>query len=208
MGQCAKRHCHSNSFSTNDTCQEKETYCCSGSAYTRIDIPCDNFNYTLNKVTQCGCSKCVDPKVTIRGVVVTADRNFPVENATIYHNKSVVTQSNSNGQFVMVLPITSRRIAITATASGKSSLHYGDGTSVLSLNANPEGVYHVTIKLPRAKTLPSFDGTRDGLIKIKTEKGELADVKLTPGGYRDIDGMEYKVSRSFNAVMFSLHINF
>lgn len=75
-----------------------------GLEYKKVNIQCEDFIYTLYKVMGCGCFPCVDPVVEIQGFVFAGDTGLPMQNISIYYNKTWTTNTSSNGQFFVRVP--------------------------------------------------------------------------------------------------------
>uniref|UniRef100_A0A3P8YXC6 Ig-like domain-containing protein n=2 Tax=Esox lucius TaxID=8010 RepID=A0A3P8YXC6_ESOLU len=188
-GRCPHNMC-AGSRDFDLRCRDGGGYCCGVQKMESRVIDCGSYHLPIKAVTECGCQKCVEPKVLVRGRVVTADNNEPLRFGHLYiGNERVGTTGYKGGFTLNVTPDTKRLVVNFVDPTNK----FIDTPKVFIFDKRGGSVYH-DVKVMRKQEPIDINAGETNTIILGEIKGEdpIGEIVIPPNSFHRNNGDVYE----------------
>ncbi|XP_061539886.1 cartilage intermediate layer protein 1 [Phycodurus eques] len=166
-GRCPHNKC-AGSLEFDMRCRDGAGFCCGVQALESRTIDCGSYSLPIRSVSECGCQKCVQPTVLVRGRVVTADNGEPLRFGHIYIGKERAGTTGYQGGFtIQVTPDTQRLVVNFVDPTQK----FIDTPKVFILDKKGGSIYH-NVKVMRKQAPIDIEAGETNAINLGEIKGE------------------------------------
>ncbi|XP_014071776.1 cartilage intermediate layer protein 1 [Salmo salar] len=188
-GRCPHNKC-AGSLDFDLRCRDGGGYCCGVQKMESRVIDCGSYSLPIKAVTECGCQKCVVPKVLVRGRVVTADNDEPLRFGHMYIGKERVGTTGYKGGFTLnITPDTERLVVNFVDPTQK----FIDTPKVFIFDRRGGSVYH-DVKVMRKQEPIDINAGETNTIDLGEIKGEdpIGQIVIPPNSFHKNNGEVYK----------------
>ncbi|XP_061093778.1 cartilage intermediate layer protein 1 [Conger conger] len=188
-GSCPHNKCVG-SLDFDLRCRDGGSYCCGVKRLETREINCGSYVLPIRAIVECGCQKCVEPKVLVRGRVVAADNGEPLRFGHIYIGKERVGTTGYQGSFtVQVSPDTERLVVNFVDRLEK----FIDTIKVFIFDRKGGAVYH-DVKVMRKKEPVDINSTETNTIYLGEIKDEdpIGQIVIPPNSFHKNNGEVYE----------------
>ncbi|KAL1023044.1 hypothetical protein UPYG_G00035740 [Umbra pygmaea] len=188
-GHCPHNMC-AGSLDFDLRCRDSGGYCCGVQKMESKVIDCGSYKLPIKAVTECGCQKCVEPKVLVRGRVTIADNNEPMRFGHMFIGKERVGTTGYNGGFTLnVTPDTKRLVVNFVDPTNKII----DTPKVFIFDKRGGSVYH-EVKVMRKQEPIDINAGETNTIMLGEIKGEdpIGEIIIPPNSFHKNNGEVYK----------------
>uniref|UniRef100_A0A668UWC0 Ig-like domain-containing protein n=1 Tax=Oreochromis aureus TaxID=47969 RepID=A0A668UWC0_OREAU len=188
-GRCPHNKC-AGSLDFDMGCRDGAGFCCSVKNMESRIIDCGSYSLPIRAVIQCGCQKCVQPTVLVRGRVVTADNNEPLRFGHIYIGKERVGTTGYQGGFTLrITPDTQRLVVNFVDPSQK----FIDTPKVFIFDKKSGSIYH-DVKVMRKQTPIDINAGETNFIDLGEIKDEdpIGQLVIPPNSFHKDNGEIYE----------------
>nr|XP_032803735.1 cartilage intermediate layer protein 1 [Petromyzon marinus]XP_032803745.1 cartilage intermediate layer protein 1 [Petromyzon marinus] len=170
-------------------CGDPIKHCCGVARTEERDIACQGYKLTTMAVTECGCGKCVRPKVLVRGRAVAADNNEPLRFGQIYIGKNRVGFTGYKGTFSFPVPEETERLVVTFVDPSQKLV---DSTKVLPFNKKG-GTVFIEVKMLRKKPHVTLNPAVANIVPLGEAEGQdpIAEMEIPPNSFYLANGEVY-----------------
>nr|XP_028561588.1 cartilage intermediate layer protein 1 isoform X1 [Podarcis muralis] len=188
VGRCPSSAC----FGMLDNglrCKDVAAYCCGVSRMETRELTCSGYTLPIKVNVRCGCQKCVEAKVTVRGRAVASDTQEPMRFGHIYMGNNRVSMTGYKGTFsIQVAPNTERLVLTFVDRLQK----FVNTTKVLPFNKNGGTVFH-EIKMLRKNPPVTLESTETSVIPLGVMEGDdpIAELEIPPNTFYRQNGELY-----------------
>ncbi|XP_067086199.1 cartilage intermediate layer protein 1 [Osmerus mordax] len=188
-GRCLHNKC-AGSLDFDLRCRDTGSFCCGVQSMESRVVDCGTYSLPIRAVTACGCQKCVEPKVLVRGRVIAADNNEPLRFGHIYIGKERVGTTGYQGGFTLnVTPDTERLVVNFVDPTEK----FIDTLKVFIFDKRGGSVYH-DVKVMRKKEPIDINAGETNIIDLGEIKGEdpIGQIVIPPNSFHRDSGEVYE----------------
>ncbi|XP_026014939.1 cartilage intermediate layer protein 1 [Astatotilapia calliptera] len=188
-GRCPHNKC-AGSLDFDMGCRDGAGFCCGVKNMESRIIDCGSYSLPIRAVIQCGCQKCVQPTVLVRGRVVTADNNEPLRFGHIYIGKERVGTTGYQGGFTLrITPDTQRLVVNFVDPSQK----FIDTPKVFIFDKKSGSIYH-DVKVMRKQTPIDINAGETNFISLGEIKDEdpIGQLVIPPNSFHKDNGEIYE----------------
>ncbi|KAG5850719.1 hypothetical protein ANANG_G00085430 [Anguilla anguilla] len=188
-GSCPHNKCVG-SLDYDLRCRDGSSFCCGVKRLETREINCGSYILPIRAVTECGCQKCVEPKVLVRGRVVAADNGEPLRFGHIYIGKERVGTTGYQGSFtVQVSPDTERLVVNFVDRLEK----FIDTVKVFIFDRKGGAVYH-DVKVMRKQKPVDINSAETNTIYLGEIKDEdpIGQIVIPPNSFHKNSGEVYE----------------
>ncbi|KAE8294338.1 Cartilage intermediate layer protein 1 [Larimichthys crocea] len=188
-GRCPHNKC-AGSLDFDMRCRDGATFCCGVQNMESRIIDCGSYSLPIRAVTQCGCQKCVQPTVLVRGRVVTADNNEPLRFGHIYIGKERVGTTGYQGSFTLQITPDTQRLVVNFVDPTQRFL---DTPKVFIFDKKGGSIYH-DVKVMRKQTPIDINAGETNSINLGEIKGEdpIGQLVIPPNSFHKDNGEIYE----------------
>ncbi|KAM4749047.1 cartilage intermediate layer protein 1 [Rhinophrynus dorsalis] len=112
VGKCPSSACPGD-LDNGLRCKDTIPYCC-GIIKTEVkEIVCQGYTLPTKVAVECGCQKCTETKIIVRGRAVAADNGEPMRFGHIYMGNARVSMTGYKGTFSINIPAETDRLVLT-----------------------------------------------------------------------------------------------
>ncbi|XP_036377522.1 cartilage intermediate layer protein 1 [Megalops cyprinoides] len=188
-GRCPHNKC-AGSLDFDLRCRDGPGFCCGVKRMETRQINCGSYTLPIRAVTECGCQKCVEPKVLVRGRVVAADNGEPLRFGHIYIGKERVGTTGYQGSFtIQVSPDTERLVVNFVDRLQK----FIDTLKVFIFDKKGGAVYH-DVKVMRKQEPVDISSAETNTIYLGEIKDEdpIGQIVIPPNSFHKNSGEVYE----------------
>ncbi|XP_063304855.1 cartilage intermediate layer protein 1 [Pelobates fuscus] len=170
-------------------CKDSVPYCC-GITKTEVkEITCQGYTLPIKVAVQCGCQKCTESRIIVRGRAIAADTGEPMRFGHIYMGNSRVSLTGYKGTFSIHVPAETERLVLTFVDRLQK---FVNTTKVLPFNKKGGAVFH-EVHLLRKKKPVILDSKKTNQISLGDVENEdpIAELEIPPNSFYRQNGDEY-----------------
>ncbi|KAG8003568.1 Cartilage intermediate layer protein 1, partial [Nibea albiflora] len=188
-GRCPHNKC-AGSLDFDMRCRDGASFCCGVQNMESRIIDCGSYSLPIRAVTQCGCQKCVQPTVLVRGRVVTADNNEPLRFGHIYIGKERVGTTGYQGSFTLQITSDTQRLVVNFVDPTQKFI---DTPKVFIFDKKGGSIYH-DVKVMRKQTPIDINAGETNSIILGEIKGEdpIGQLVIPPNSFHKDNGEIYE----------------
>ncbi|KAG7258495.1 hypothetical protein CRUP_013534 [Coryphaenoides rupestris] len=188
-GRCPHNKC-AGSLASDLRCRDGEGYCCGVQDMETRTIDCGRYSLPIRAVTRCGCKKCVQPPVMVRGRVVAADNNDPLRFGHIYIGKERVGTTGYKGGFTLHIAQDTARLVVNFVDPTEKFI---DTPKVFIFDKRGGSIYH-DVKVMRKQLAVNINAGETNTIELGEIKGEdpIGQIVIPPNSFHRENGELYK----------------
>ncbi|NXX10676.1 CILP1 protein, partial [Podargus strigoides] len=188
VGKCPVKTC-AGKLDKGLRCKDNITYCCRVSKMETRDISCNRYMLPTKVIIQCGCKKCTETKIMVRGRATAADNGEPLRFGHIYMGNKRVSITGYKGTFSIHVPADTDRLVLTFIDRLQK---FVNTTKVLPFKENGGAVFH-EIKLLRKKAPVTLESTETNVISLgEMEDDPIAELEIPPDTFYRKNGEAYR----------------
>ncbi|XP_055514297.1 LOW QUALITY PROTEIN: cartilage intermediate layer protein 1-like [Leucoraja erinacea] len=188
VGRCPSLAC-AGSLDDELRCKDGKGYCCGVKRIDLREIPCQGYTLPVKVVTECGCQRCQEPRVSVRGQASAADDGEPLRFGQIYIGGEQVGLTGYRGTFTIPVPAETDRLVVRfVDGSGK----FVDTVKVFPFDRRSGAVYF-QVKLLRKSEAIEVDSTQGVTIPLGEMRGQdtIGELEIPANSFRRRDGQPY-----------------
>ncbi|KAG7327559.1 hypothetical protein KOW79_009165 [Hemibagrus wyckioides] len=188
-GRCTNNKCPG-SLDFDLRCKDSSSFCCGVKQMEIKEINCGSYILPLKVVTECGCQKCVQPKILVRGRVVAADNNEPLRFGHIFIGKDRIGITGYQGGFTIQVPSDTQRLVVNFVDPSQKFL---DTLKVFVFDKKGGSVYH-DVKVMRKQEPIDINAAESNTIYLGEVKGEdpIGQLVIPPNSFHKDTGETYE----------------
>ncbi|XP_069481206.1 cartilage intermediate layer protein 1 isoform X2 [Ambystoma mexicanum] len=198
VGKCPSRTCAGDP-EKGIRCKDSVAYCCGISKMEATEIPCQGYTLPMKVAMECGCQKCTETKIIVRGRAIASDDGEPLRFGHVYLGKNRVSMTGYRGTFSIQVPAGTERLVLTFVDRLQK---FVNTTKVLPFNKKGGAVFH-EVKLLRKKAPITIDASQTNQIPLgeAVDTDPIAELEIPPNTFYKQNGELYigkvKASVSF-----------
>ncbi|XP_053321540.1 cartilage intermediate layer protein 1 [Spea bombifrons] len=188
VGKCPSSACPGD-LDNGLRCKDTVPYCC-GIAKTEVkEIACQGYTLPVKVAVECGCQKCTETKIIVRGRAIAADTGEPLRFGHIYMGNSRVSMTGYKGTFSIHVPAETERLVLTFVDRLQK---FVNTTKVLPFNKKGGAVFH-DVHVLRKKKPVTLDSTKTNQISLgEVENTDpIAELEIPPNSFYRQNGEAY-----------------
>uniref|UniRef100_A0A8C1AT71 Cartilage intermediate layer protein 2 n=1 Tax=Cyprinus carpio carpio TaxID=630221 RepID=A0A8C1AT71_CYPCA len=188
-GRCPHNKCPG-TLDFDMRCRDGSGFCCGVKQMDTKEISCGRYTLPIKVVSECGCQTCVEPKVLVRGRVVSADNDEPLRFGHIYIGKERIGTTGYQGGFtIQVSPDTQRLVVNFVDPSQK----FIDTIKVFIFDKRGGAVYH-DVKVMRKQEPIDINAAESNTIYLGEMKDEdpIGQLVIPPNSFHKNTGEVYE----------------
>lgn len=153
------------------------------------EIECTGYTLPIKVAMECGCQKCVETKIVVRGRAVASDTGEPMRFGHIYMGNHKTSMTGYKGTFSIQVPPDTERLVLTFVDRLQK---FVNTTKVLPFNKNGGAVFH-EIKMLRKKPPVTLDSAQTNVISLGEMEGDdpIAELEIPPNAFYRQNGEPY-----------------
>nr|XP_015220814.1 PREDICTED: cartilage intermediate layer protein 2 [Lepisosteus oculatus] len=188
-GRCPHSKC-AGSLDFDLRCTDASDYCCGVKRMETREIDCGGYTLPIWAVVECGCRKCVKPRVLIRGRVVAADTGEPLRFGHIYIGKDKVGVTGYQGSFTIQVPPDTERLVVSFVDRLQ---RFVDTVKVLVFDKKGGAVYHDVKVMLKQKPI-DISSAETNTIYLGEMEGEdpIGQIVIPPNSFHKSNGELYE----------------
>ncbi|XP_070618275.1 cartilage intermediate layer protein 1 [Erythrolamprus reginae] len=188
VGRCSPTTC-SGTLREGFWCKDTTIYCCGVSKMETRDITCAGYTLPIKVAVECGCLKCTEVKITVRGRAVASDTGEPMRFGHIYMGNNRISMTGYKGTFSVQVPPDTERLVLTFVDRLQK---FVNTTKVLPFNRNGGAVFH-EVRMLRKKPPITLESTATNMISLGEMEGEdpIAELEIPPDTFYRLNGELY-----------------
>uniref|UniRef100_A0A8C2UD47 Cartilage intermediate layer protein n=1 Tax=Coturnix japonica TaxID=93934 RepID=A0A8C2UD47_COTJA len=189
VGKCPAKTCIGK-LDKGLRCKDNISYCCGVSKMEVREIVCDGYTLPTKVAVECGCKKCTETKITVRGRATAVDNGEPLRFGHIYMGNKRVSMTGYKGTFSVHVPPDTERLVLTFVDRLQK---FVNTTKVLPFKENGGAVFH-DIKLLRKKAPVTLESTETSVIPLgeKEDDDPIAELEIPPDSFYRKNGEPYR----------------
>lgn len=154
------------------------------------DIDCGSYILPIKVVTECGCQKCVQPKILVRGRVVAADNSEPLRFGHIFIGKERIGITGYQGGFTIQVSSDTHRLVVNFVDPSQKFL---DTLKVFVFDKKGGSVYH-DVKVMRKQEPIDINAAESNTFYLGEIKGEdpIGQLVIPPNSFHKDTGETYE----------------
>lgn len=188
MGKCPSVSCPGD-LDNGLRCKDHVPYCC-GITKTKVkEVSCQGYVLPVKVAVQCGCLKCTDTKIIVRGRAVATDTGEPMRFGHIYMGNTRVSMTGYKGTFSIQVPAETERLVLTFVDRLQK---FVNTTKILPFNKKGGSVFHEVLLLRRKEPV-ILDSMKTNQISLgDTENNDpIAELEIPPNSFYRQNGEIY-----------------
>ncbi|XP_034758119.2 cartilage intermediate layer protein 1-like isoform X1 [Acipenser ruthenus] len=188
VGKCPIATC-AGQLDNGIRCKDSTSYCCGAEKLEERQITCKGYTLPTMVVSKCGCQKCVETKIIVRGRAIAADNGEPLRFGHIFMGKVRISRTGYKGTFSIQVPVDMERLVLTFVDHLQK---FVNTTKVLPFNKKGGAVYH-EVKLLRKKEPVTLVSTQTNSVSLGEIEGEdpIAELEIPPNAFYRENGEVY-----------------
>ncbi|MGH0140887.1 UNVERIFIED_CONTAM: hypothetical protein FKN15_049141 [Acipenser sinensis] len=188
VGKCPIATC-AGQLDNGIRCKDSISYCCGVEKLEERQITCKGYTLPTMVVSKCGCQKCVETKIIVRGRAIAADNGEPLRFGHIFMGKVRISRTGYKGTFSIQVPVDMERLVLTFVDHLQK---FVNTTKVLPFNKKGGAVYH-EVKLLRKKEPVTLVSTQTNSVSLGEIEGEdpIAELEIPPNAFYRENGEVY-----------------
>uniref|UniRef100_A0A8C9G579 Cartilage intermediate layer protein n=1 Tax=Pavo cristatus TaxID=9049 RepID=A0A8C9G579_PAVCR len=189
VGKCPAKTCVGK-LDKGLRCKDNISYCCGVSKMEVREILCDGYTLPTKVAVECGCKKCTETKITVRGRATAVDNGEPLRFGHIYMGNKRVSMTGYKGTFSVHVPPDTERLVLTFVDRLQK---FVNTTKVLPFKENGGAVFH-DIKLLRKKAPVTLESSETSVIPLgeKEDDDPIAELEIPPDSFYRKNGEPYR----------------
>ncbi|OCT89820.1 cartilage intermediate layer protein 1 [Xenopus laevis] len=187
VGKCPSSAC-TGDLDNELRCKDTVPFCCGIIKTETKEITCQGYTLPIKVAQECGCQKCTDTKIIVRGRAVAADNVEPMRFGYIYMGNTRVGMTGYKGTFSINVPSETERLVLNFVDRLQK---FVNTTKVLPFNKKG-AVYH-EIHLLRKKEPVILDPMNTNQISLgdMEDSDPIAELEIPPNSFYKQNGEIY-----------------
>lgn len=188
MGKCPSTSCPGD-LENGLRCKDAVPYCC-GITKTQVkEVSCQGYVLPIKVAVECGCLKCKDTKIIVRGRAIAADTGEPLRFGHVYMGNARVSMTGYKGTFSIQVPAETERLVLNFVDRLQK---FVNTTKVLPFNKKGGTIFH-EIHLLRRKEPVVLDSMNTNQISLgELENSDpIAELEIPPNSFYKQNGEPY-----------------
>ncbi|KAG8440758.1 hypothetical protein GDO86_006483 [Hymenochirus boettgeri] len=187
VGKCPSTACPGN-LDNELRCKETMPFCCGITKTETREITCHGYTLPIKAAVKCGCQKCTETKIIVRGRAIAADTGEPMRFGHIYMGNARVSMTGYKGTFSINVPADTERLVLTFVDRLQK---FVNTTKVLPFNKKG-AVFH-EIHLLRKKEPVILDSMITNQISLGDVENSdpIAELEIPPNSFYRQNGEIY-----------------
>lgn len=188
VGNCPKKVCVKE-LDFDLRCKDSVSHCCGITRMEKRDIQCNGYTLPTMVAAECGCKKCTQTKMIVRGRAVADDNGEPMRFGQMFISNIAIGFTGYKGDFNLQVPPGTERLVVTfVDRFGK----FVNSTKILLFNHKGGTVFH-NIKLQRKKPAIPIASTVTNTISLGEMEGEdpIGQIEIPPNSFYKLNGELY-----------------
>nr|XP_033812394.1 cartilage intermediate layer protein 2 [Geotrypetes seraphini] len=188
VGKCPNSRCAGKGGSDLQ-CNDSINFCCGVKRMEIQEVKCLGYTLPIKVVTECGCAKCIKPKMLVRGRVVAVDNGEPLQFGEIFIGKEQVGFTGYKGAFTIEVPPNTKRLVVKFVDRFQKFL---DTIKVFPFDERGGSVYH-DVKVMRKKDPIDLDAKKTNTIILgdAEEENPIGEIVIPPNSFITANGEVY-----------------
>uniref|UniRef100_A0A8C5MC18 Cartilage intermediate layer protein n=1 Tax=Leptobrachium leishanense TaxID=445787 RepID=A0A8C5MC18_9ANUR len=188
VGKCPANACPGD-LDNGLRCKDTVPYCCGISKTAEKEITCQGYTLAVKVAIECGCQKCTETKIIVRGRAIAADTGEPMRFGYIYMGNSRVSMTGYKGTFSINVPAETERLVLTFVDRLQK---FVNTTKVLPFSKKGGTVFH-EVHLLRKKQPVILDTKKTNHISLGDVENEdpIAELEIPPNSFYRQNGDVY-----------------
>ncbi|XP_076880309.1 cartilage intermediate layer protein 1 isoform X1 [Brachyhypopomus gauderio] len=188
-GRCPQNKCPG-SQDYDLRCRDASAFCCGVRKLEAVEINCGSYTLPVKVVRECGCQKCVEPKILVRGRVVAADNDEPLRFGHIFMGKDRIGITGYQGGFTIQVPTDTQRLVVNFADPTEKFI---DTVKVFIFDKRGGAVYH-DVKVMRKQAPVDINAGETNTIFLGEVKGEepIGQLVIPPNSFHKSSGETYE----------------
>ncbi|XP_044139100.1 cartilage intermediate layer protein 1 [Bufo gargarizans] len=188
VGKCPSTFCPGD-LDNGLRCKDNVPYCC-GITETEVkEVSCQGYVLPIKVAVQCGCLKCTDTKIIVRGRAIASDTGEPMRFGHIYMGNARVSMTGYKGTFSIQVPAETERLVLTFVDRLQK---FVNTTKVLPFNKKGGAVFHEVLLLRRKEPV-ILDSMKTNQISLGDVENDdpIAELEIPPNSFYRQNGEIY-----------------
>ncbi|XP_053573553.1 cartilage intermediate layer protein 1 isoform X2 [Bombina bombina] len=188
VGKCPASACPGD-LENGLRCKDAVSYCCGITKTELKEISCQGYTLPIKVAVECGCQKCTEMKIIVRGRAIAADTGEPMRFGYIYMGNARVSMTGYKGTFSINVPAETERLVLTFVDRLQK---FVNTTKVLPFNRKGGAVFHEVHLLRRKEPviLDSMKGNQISLGEVENTE-PIAELEIPPNSFYRQNGQVY-----------------
>ncbi|XP_043946590.1 cartilage intermediate layer protein 1-like isoform X2 [Protopterus annectens] len=188
VGKCSNKRC-AGELDYDLRCKDTTEFCCGVARMTMQEVQCQGYVLPVKVVDQCGCEKCVLPKILLRGRVIAADDGEPLRFGHVFVDNEQVAITGFKGAFTIQVPPDTERLVVKFVDREEK---FVETIKVFPFDRKGGDVYH-TVSVMRKKEPIDLDASKTNTILLGEKEGDgpMGEMVLPSGTFRRPSGEIY-----------------
>ncbi|OCU00832.1 cartilage intermediate layer protein 2 [Xenopus laevis] len=188
VGKCPNAQCVG-SVSSEILCKDKVDYCCGVKQMMLQEVQCPGYILPIMVVKECGCVKCIQPKVLVRGRVTAYDTGEPLRFGQIFVSGENMGFTGYKGEFTLEVPAGTKRLVVTFIDREDK---FVETIKVFPFDPKGSTVYQ-DVKIMRKSQPKNLDPGIINIIPLGTVEAEdpMAEIVIPPYSFTRTSGEVY-----------------
>ncbi|XP_040198223.1 cartilage intermediate layer protein 1 isoform X1 [Rana temporaria] len=188
VGKCPSTSCPGD-LENGLRCKDAVPYCCGTTKTQEKEISCQGYVLPVKVAVECGCLKCAETKIIVRGRAIASDTGEPMRFGHIYMGNARVSMTGYKGTFSIQVPADTERLVLTFVDRLQK---FVNTTKVLPFNKKGGTVFH-EIHLLRRKEPVILDSMNTNQIALgEVENSDpIAELEIPPNSFYRQNGEPY-----------------
>eukprot|EP00062_Callorhinchus_milii_P013619 gi/632961916/ref/XP_007897023.1/ PREDICTED: cartilage intermediate layer protein 2 [Callorhinchus milii] len=188
VGKCSNTRC-AGKLDFDLRCKDSTNYCCRVKRMKLRKIRCKGYNLPIKVITGCGCKRCIEPKILVRGRARAADNGEPLRFGQIFIGSERVGLTGYKGTFSIQVPEETERLVVQFVDPMNK---FVDTVKVFPFDRKGSAVYF-EVKLMRKSEPIEIDSTLTNTIALGEMKEEdpIGEIEIPPNVFHRSNGEIY-----------------
>ncbi|MEE6503615.1 hypothetical protein FKM82_004874 [Ascaphus truei] len=180
VGKCLPTACPGD-LDNGLRCKDTVPYCCGINKTEIREVSCQGYTLPIRVAVECGCQKCTETKIIVRGRAVAADTGEPMRFGHIYMGNAKVSMTGYKGTFSIQVPAETERLVLTFVDRLQK---FVNTTKVLPYNRKGGAVFH-EVQLLRRKEPVILDSMETNQLSLgEVENSDpIAELEIPPNSF-------------------------
>ncbi|CAJ0965550.1 unnamed protein product [Ranitomeya imitator] len=188
VGKCPSTSCPGD-LDNGLRCKDTVPYCCGITKTELKEVSCQGYVLPIKVAVQCGCLKCVDTKIIVRGRAVASDTGEPMRFGHIYMGNTRVSMTGYKGTFSIQVPAKTERLVLTFVDRLQK---FVNTTKVLPFNKKGGAVFHEVLLLRKKEPVILDSMSTNQILLGDVENNDpIAELEIPPNSFYRQNGEIY-----------------
>ncbi|KAM4706934.1 cartilage intermediate layer protein 2 [Discoglossus pictus] len=188
VGKCPNTKCLGQ-LKSDLQCKDEVDYCCGVKRMEQREVKCPGYTLPIMVVAECGCNKCIQPKVLVRGRVAAYDTGEPLRFGQILVNREKMGFTGYKGEFTLEVPVGTERLVVTFVDRQEK---FVETIKVFPFDPKGSTVYQ-DVKVMRRNEPVDLDPTLTNVISLGEglKQDPMGELVISPNSFKRTNGDAY-----------------